>query len=145
LIIFSKRVKKIREPEPEDNDSFESEEQENNVPANSIVPANSLHMPKRIYIQSIGSKKTITREIVVPENGVVLEVEGNQYPPSFVPYSMINSGEHSISEDVEGSQTPEHMPWGSESPKTRWSQQKMLRWKHLHLINILFKILLIFT
>jgi hypothetical protein len=71
-------------------------------------------MPKRIYIKKIGKKRTITPEIVVPENGVVLEVEGNQSPPSYIPYSMLNSGE----------QTPEHVPWGSQSPETPWSQQR---------------------
>jgi hypothetical protein len=37
---------------------------------------------------------------------------------------MINSGEHNTPEDVWGSPTPEHVSWGSESPKTPWSQQR---------------------
>jgi hypothetical protein len=127
-----RKSKRIREPEPEDivneinesddSDSSESEEQEDYVPDNSVVPHNSgVH---QIYIQKIGGKKHVTPEKVVLKNGIVLEVEGNQSLPSFVPYSAIVSGEHSTPEDVEGLQTPEHMSWGSESPKTPWSQQR---------------------
>jgi hypothetical protein len=110
--IFGKS-KRIREPEPEnivnqideddEDDSSESEEQEDDVSDNSVVQANLSHMPKRIYLQKIGRRRTITPEIVVPENGVVLEVEGGQSPPSFVPYSSIISGEHNTPEDVRGS------------------------------------------
>jgi hypothetical protein len=68
----------VNQKEQEDDDSSELEEQEDDVPANSVVPANSSHMPKRIYIQNIGRKRRITPEKVVPVNGVVLEVEGDK-------------------------------------------------------------------
>jgi hypothetical protein len=100
-----RKSKRIREDEDDDYDD--------DVPENDNVPANS-HMPKRIYLKKIGGKRSITPEIVVPSNGIVLEVEGGQSPPSFVPYSMVNSGE----------QTPEHVPWGSQSPETPWSQKR---------------------
>jgi hypothetical protein len=106
-----RKSKRIREPEPEDDDDDSSEEKENAVPDNSVspvVPPNS-HMPHRIHLHKIGRKGNITPEIVVPENGVVLEVEGNQCPPSFVPYSSIVSREYSTLEDDWGLQTPEHV------------------------------------
>jgi hypothetical protein len=147
-----RKSKRIGEPEPEvienqidesnDSDSSKSEEQEDDVPDNSVIPHNSgVH---QIYIQKIGGKKHVTPEKVVPKNCIVLEVEGNQSPPSFVPYSVIVSGEHSTPEDVRGSQTPEHLSWGSESPKTPWPQQREhhllvpLNSDPIHLPNIFF-------
>jgi hypothetical protein len=111
---FFQKSKRIREDEDDDDDDDDdddnnnnnnSEEQENDVPENDFVPHNSnvrhnsgVH---QIFMKKIGRKRSLTPEIVVPENGVVLEVKGNQSPPSFVPYSaIVNSGE----------QTPEHVP-----------------------------------
>jgi hypothetical protein len=99
--IFHK-TRRIREDDDDDDDD---DNHDDDVPENDPVPHNSgVH---QIFMKKIGKKRSITAEIVVPKNGVVLKVEGNQSPPSFVPYSMINSGE----------QTPEHVSWGSESPK----------------------------
>jgi hypothetical protein len=91
------KSKRIRELDPEDivgkdsiNIRFEIDESENsdnstpdssvspNVPRNSVVPNNSTsHMPHRIYVHKIGGKGHITPEVQdVPENNVILEVEG---------------------------------------------------------------------
>jgi hypothetical protein len=98
-----RKSKRIREDEDDDND-----DEDDDIPANSIVPHNSnIHHNSAVHqmkIKKIGGKKHITPEIVVPKNGVVLEVEGNQSPPSFIPYSMVNSGE----------QIPEHVPWSQQ-------------------------------
>jgi hypothetical protein len=123
--IFHK-AKRIREDDDDDDDddddNHDDDDDDDDVLKNSVVTGNT-GVPQ-IFMKKIGRKRTITPEIVVPENGVVLEVEGNQSPPSFVPYSMINSGKHNTQKDIEGSQTPEHVSWDSESPKTPWSQQR---------------------
>jgi hypothetical protein len=93
-------------------------------------------MPKRIHLKKIGGKRSMTPEIVVPENGVVLEVEGSASPPTFVPYNYVNQkirlhkhrkvvhDDNVSDDDVRRSQTPEYVPWGSQSPKTPWSQKR---------------------
>jgi hypothetical protein len=110
--IFRKN-KRIREDDDDDDDddnhdddvpknslpkkrTFEIEgiefEREGSVPDTSVspdVPRNSC-IPKRIFMKKVGGKKTITPEIVVPDNGVVLEVEGSASPPTFVPYNYVN-------------------------------------------------------
>jgi hypothetical protein len=161
--IFRKN-KKIREDEDEDDDDDDDDDNhDGNVPKNSLpkkkrtfeivgieferegsvpdtsvsadVPRNS-HIPKQIFMKKIGGNKTITPEIVVPDNNIVLEVEGSASPQTFVPYNYVNRkikmhkhrkvvhDDIVSDDDIQRSQTSEHVPWGSQSPKTPWSQKK---------------------
>jgi hypothetical protein len=91
------------------------------------VPHNS-HMPHQIHIQKIGEKKH------VPDNDVwdkvILEVEGSASSPTFVPYNYVHhhikmhkarkvahDDDDASDNDVQRSQTPERVSWGSKSPK----------------------------
>jgi hypothetical protein len=132
--IFHK-TRRIREDEDDDDDDDDEDDNhiddddDEDVLGNSTVPRN----PKQIFIRKVGSKKTITPEIVFPENGVVLEVEGSASPPTFVPYNYVNRKikihkhrkvvrDDNVSDgDIRRSQTPEHVPWGSQSPEIPWS------------------------
>jgi hypothetical protein len=68
-------------------------------------------------------------------------VEGSASPATYVPYNYVHhrikahkdrndvlnnvdSDNDTSDNDVHRSQTSEHMSWGSESPKTPWSQKK---------------------
>jgi hypothetical protein len=100
---------------------------------------------------------TVSPITSVSPNAVIFEIEGNENPPSFVPNNSVprhlhriqmhkvGSGVHNTPEDVPGIEinpeadvsentsdvqdlkTPEHVKWGSESPKTPWSQQREQR------------------
>jgi hypothetical protein len=99
------------------------------------------HMPNQIHIQKIGGKKHITSLENNVANNIILEIEGSACPPTFVPYNYVyhqikmhkyrndvlnnDASENDVSDnDVQRSQPPEHVSWGSESPKTPWSQKK---------------------
>jgi hypothetical protein len=106
---------------------------------NNVVTGNS-GVPQ-IFMQKIGGKKHITPLENNVVNNVILEVEGSATPPTFVPYNYVHHRikmhktennvlnndvcDNDVSDnDVQRSHTPEHVPWGSQSPETPWSQKK---------------------
>jgi hypothetical protein len=77
----------------------------------AFVPENSLHHLHQIHILDIGG-------------GIHNTLEVEDIP------RIQNTPETKIVEstsDVQGSQTPEHVTWGCESPKTPWLQQREQR------------------
>jgi hypothetical protein len=84
----------------------------------SFVPYNYVHHHNhthQIQMHKIGGKKHITTPVVdVLDNSDVLD---NNVVPD-------NSNVVPDNSDVQGSQTPEDVSWGSECPKIPWSQQK---------------------
>jgi hypothetical protein len=78
----------------------DSESSQSSVPENSVSPNvayNSIpHKPHRIHLKKIGGGVRNTLEVQdVPENNIILELEGSESLPSFVPFDYVVSGQKS--------------------------------------------------
>jgi hypothetical protein len=117
-------TKRIREVDVIDNDDKDTIEIRFDIQG-SGRPKTSFPIKTTVF-KLDGTASSITS---VSPNGVIYEVEGNESPPSFIPYNSIprktrriqrhkvGSGVHNTPEDVQELKTPEHVTWGLESPK----------------------------
>jgi hypothetical protein len=122
---FFQKTKRIREDEDDDDDGYDNhhdDDDEDNDDDELAGTSESEDVPGK----------------------VIYEVKRNKSPPSFIPSNYVHHHNHThkiqmhkIGEkkhvpnndvldnsNVRRSQTPEHVPWGSQSPETPWSQQR---------------------